>query len=81
MKETLTGDTLCAENQAILFDFAKFMDPVMSFAIEPKSRGDEDKVSISVHKLLDEDPTLRFAFNEQTKEMVLSGMGQSTPGK
>ena len=76
LKETLTGDTLCAENQQILLQFAKFIDPVMSFAIEPKSRGDEDKVSIGIHKLLDEDPTLRFAFDDQTKEMVLSGMGQ-----
>jgi elongation factor G len=49
---------------------------VLSFAIEPKSRGDEDKVSIGIHKLLDEDPTLRFAFDDQTKEMILSGMGQ-----
>jgi elongation factor G len=48
----------------------------MSFAIEPKSRGDEDKVSTGVHKLLDEDPTLRFNFDDQTKEMILSGMGQ-----
>jgi elongation factor G len=76
LKETLTGDTLCAENQPILLEFAKFIDPVMSFAIEPKSRGDEDKVSTGIHKLLDEDPTLRFAFDDQTKEMVLSGMGQ-----
>jgi elongation factor G len=76
LKETLTGDTLCLETQPIVIDFAKFPDPVMSFAIEPKSRGDEDKVSAGVHKLLDEDPTLRFAYDEQTKEMVLSGMGQ-----
>ena len=76
LKETLTGDTLGPENQPIVLAFAKFVDPVMSFAIEPKTRGDEDKVSIGVHKLLDEDPTLRFAFDEQTKEMVLSGMGQ-----
>ncbi len=76
LKETLTGDTLCAENQPIVLEFAKFIDPVMSFAIEPKTRGDEDKVSIGVHKLLDEDPTLRFTYDEQTKEMVLSGMGQ-----
>ncbi len=47
----------------------------MSYAIEPKSRGDEDKVSIGIHKLLDEDPTLRFAFDDQTKEMVLVGHG------
>ncbi len=76
LKETLTGDTLCAESHPILLDFAKFIDPVMSFAIEPKSRGDEDKVSTGIHKLLDEDPTLRFVFDDQTKEMILSGMGQ-----
>ncbi len=76
LKETNTGDTLCAEAQPIVLEFAKFMDPVMSFAIVPKTRGDEDKVSIGVHKLLEEDPTLRFAFDDQTKEMVLSGMGQ-----
>ena len=76
LKETLTGDTLCAENHPIVLDFAQFVDPVMSFAIEPKSRGDEDKVSIGVHKLLEEDPTLQFAFDDQTKEMILSGMGQ-----
>ena len=76
LKETLTGDTLCPEHQQIVLNFAKFIDPVMSFAIEPKSRGDEDKVSTGIHKLLDEDPTLRFVFDDQTKEMVLSGMGQ-----
>jgi len=76
LKETLTGDTLCAEAQPIVIDFAKFIDPVISFAIEPRSRGDEDKVSTGVHKLLDEDPTLRFTFDDQTKEMILSGMGQ-----
>jgi elongation factor G len=76
MKETLTGDTLCADAQPITLEFAKFMDPVMSFAIEPRSRGDEDKVSSGIHKLLDEDPTLRFTIDDQTKEMILSGMGQ-----
>jgi elongation factor G len=76
MKETFTGDTLCADAQPILLAFAKFMDPVMSFAIEPRSRGDEDKVSIGIHKLLDEDATLRFTVDDQTKEMILSGMGQ-----
>jgi elongation factor G len=59
-----------------VLDFARFMDPVMPYAIAPKSRGDEDKVSTGIHKLLEEDPTLKFAYDEQTKEMVLSGMGQ-----
>jgi len=76
LKETLTGDTLCAEAQPILMEFAKFIDPVMSFAIEPRSRGDEDKVSVGIHKLLEEDTTLRFIVDDQTKEMILSGMGQ-----
>ncbi|NTW68104.1 MAG: elongation factor G, partial [Nitrospirae bacterium] len=76
LKDTLTGETLCAETHPIILEFAKFADPVMSYAIEPKSRGDEDKVSTGVHKILDEDPTLKFVFDEQTKEMVLSGMGQ-----
>jgi elongation factor G len=76
MKETLTGDTLCSESNPIVMNFTKFADPVMSYAIVPKSRGDEDKVSTGVHKLLEEDPTLKFTYDEQTKEMVLSGMGQ-----
>ncbi|HYA87136.1 MAG TPA: elongation factor G [Nitrospirota bacterium] len=76
LKETLTGDTLCFEQQPIVVEFAKFADPVMSYAIAPKSRGDEDKVSTGIHKLLEEDPTLKFAYDDQTKEMVLSGMGQ-----
>ena len=76
LKETLTGDTLCSEQHPVVLSFAKFADPVMSYAIAPKTRGDEDKVSTGIHKLLEEDPTLRFAYDEQTKEMVLSGMGQ-----
>jgi elongation factor G len=76
LKETQTGDTLCAEHQHLVMDFAKFAEPVMSFAVTPKTRGDEDKVSIGIHKLLEEDPTLKFTYDDQTKEMVLSGMGQ-----
>jgi elongation factor G len=76
LKETLTGDTLCVESQPIVMEYAKFADPVMSYAIAPKTRGDEDKVSTGIHKLLEEDPTLKFTYDEQTKEMVLSGMGQ-----
>jgi elongation factor G len=76
LKETLTGDTLSSEQHPVVLGFAQFADPVMSYAIAPKSRGDEDKVSTGIHKLLEEDRTLRFAYDEQTKEMVLSGMGQ-----
>jgi elongation factor G len=76
MKETLTGDTLCAESHPLVMNFAKFADPVLSYAIVPKTRLDEDKVGAGLHKLLEEDPTLKFAYDEQTREMVLSGMGQ-----
>jgi len=76
LKETLTGDTLCSENHPIVMAFTKFADPVISYAIVPKTRGDEDKVGTGIHKLLEEDPTLKFAFDDQTREMVLSGMGQ-----
>jgi len=76
LKETLTGDSLCVENHAIIMEFAKYADPVMSYAVSPKTRGDEDKVGTGIHKLLEEDPTLKFTYDEQTKEMVLSGMGQ-----
>lgn len=76
LKETSTGETLCLETQPIILPFAAFSDPVISFAIEPRSRGDEDKVSTGIHKLLEEDPTLRFSYDEQTKEMIISGMGQ-----
>lgn len=76
LKETVTGDTLSSDQHPIVMTFAKFADPVMSYAIAPKTRGDEDKVSTGIHKLLEEDPTLRFNYDDQTKEMVLSGMGQ-----
>jgi elongation factor G len=76
MKETLTGDTLCSEIHPLVMNFTKFADPVMSYAIVPKTRGDEDKVGTGIHKLLEEDPTLKFTYDDQTKEMVLSGMGQ-----
>lgn len=76
LKDTFTGDTLCSEQHPIIIPFAKFADPVISFAIEPKTRGDEEKVSSGIQKLLEEDPTLRFTYDEQTKEMILAGMGQ-----
>ena len=76
LKETATGDTICNEKAPILFDRLEIPPPIMSFAIEPKSRGDEDKIVSSIHRLTEEDPTLNFRREEQTKEMILSGMGQ-----
>ncbi len=76
LKETVTGDTLCAEKNPIIFEKVPVPPPIMSFAVEPKSRGDEDKIASSIHRLTEEDPTIVFSRNVQTKEMILSGMGQ-----
>ncbi|MBF0317863.1 MAG: elongation factor G [Nitrospirae bacterium] len=76
LKETLTGDTLCEEAHPFIFTPLKFAEPIISYAIEPKTKGDEDKVSTGLHKILDEDPTLRFHRDEETNEMIIAGMGQ-----
>jgi elongation factor G len=76
LKETTTGDTLCNEKTPILFEKVSVPPPIMSFAMEPKSRGDEDKIASSIHRLTEEDPTIQFTRNVETKEMILSGMGQ-----
>jgi len=75
LKETLTGDTI-AERGGIAFVPQKFPEPVLSYAIEPKSRGDEDKISSSLQRLQEEDPTIRSSRDPQTKELLLSGQGQ-----
>ncbi len=76
LKETNTGDTLCDEAKPIIFEKVKFANPIISYAIAPKSKGDEEKVSVALHKVLEEDPTLRFSRDEESKEMLISGMGQ-----
>lgn len=76
LKETVTGDTLCNEKAPIIFEKVEVPPPIMSFAIEPKSRGDEEKIASSLHRLTEEDPTIVFSRDLQTKEMILSGMGQ-----
>ena len=76
LKDAQTGDTLCEEQAPICYPWPLLPRPVFSFAIEPKSSADIDKVSLGLHKLIEEDPTLGFTRNADTKEMVLSGMGQ-----
>jgi elongation factor G len=76
LKETATGDTLCFEKAPILFDKLTPPPAIMTYAVEPKSRGDEDKIVSSINRLIEEDPSLSFSRSEQTKEMLLSGMGQ-----
>lgn len=76
LKETVTGDTLCAEKAAVVYDRILPLPAIMTFAIEPKSRGDEEKIVSSINRLVEEDPTLVFRRDEQTREMILAGMGQ-----
>ncbi|MDH7499571.1 MAG: elongation factor G [candidate division NC10 bacterium] len=76
LKETNTGDTLCDEKAPLLFPPVSAPNPVISFAIEPKSKGDEDKLSSSLSRLMEEDPSLRFGRDPQTKQAILSGMGE-----
>ena len=76
LKDTLTNDVLADGKSGVVFPPIKFAEPLLSYAIEPKSRGDEDKISTSLARLIEEDPTVRYARDPQTKELLLSGQGQ-----
>ena len=76
LKDTLTNDTLGEKSDPITFPAVRFPEPVLSYAIEPKSRGDEDKISTSMHRLEEEDPSIKYSRDPQTKELLLSGQGQ-----
>jgi elongation factor G len=76
LKETQTGDTLCDKARAIIYDPVQYPEAAIAFAIEPKSRQDEEKISVAIHKILEEDPALTFTRDAQTKEFLLAGSGQ-----
>jgi elongation factor G len=77
LKETMTGDTLCEERAPIVYPGLPDFQPVISFAVEPKSRADEDKAITSLKRLVEEDPSLVVGRDDQTREILLSGAGQS----
>jgi elongation factor G len=76
LKSTATGDTLCQENAPIVYESLLQLKPIISFAIEARSKNDEDKIHTGLQRLIEEDPTLQISRNEQTHEMIISGMGQ-----
>jgi elongation factor G len=76
LKDTLTGDTLGDKADTITFPALKFPEPVLAYAIEPKTRGDEDKISSSMHRIEEEDPSIHYSRDPQTKELLLAGQGQ-----
>jgi elongation factor G len=76
LKETTTGDTLCDETHPIILEQIEFYEPVISQAIEAKTPADQEKLSLSLTKLVEEDPTLRVKYDEETAQTVISGMGE-----
>ncbi len=76
LKNTRTGDTLCTEDDQIILEKIIFPEPVIQIAIEPKTKADQDKLSESLTKLADEDPTFRVSVDEETGQTLISGMGE-----
>jgi elongation factor G len=76
LKNTFTGDTLCDSSKAVLLESIRFPEPVISVAIEPKTRSDQDRMGDALQKLTEEDPTFKVAYNEDTGQTVVSGMGE-----
>jgi elongation factor G len=76
LKNTFTGDTLSNIDQPVLLESIKFPEPVIFIAIEPKSRSDQDKMGEALRKLSEEDPTFKVKYNEETGQIVISGMGE-----
>ena len=76
LKETLTGDTLTAKDHPVVIPALKVPEASIAYAIEPKAKGDEDKISTALHKLIEEDPSLSFQRDEETKEFHLAGASQ-----
>ncbi len=76
VKDVMTGDTLCAEDKPILLENISFPDPVIDMAIEPKGKGDYEKMTLALRKLMQEDPSFRFTYNPETNQAIISGMGE-----
>ena len=76
LKSTITGDTICDDDKPILLERMIFPDPVMSIAIEPKTKADQEKLGISLQKLAIEDPSFRVRTDEETAQTIISGMGE-----
>ncbi|MCC7196492.1 MAG: elongation factor G, partial [Gemmatimonadaceae bacterium] len=75
-KDTLTADTLCDEAKPVVLERINFAEPVISMAIEPKTKADQEKMGIALQKLGEEDPTFRISSNEETQQTIIAGMGE-----
>ncbi|GAB6074239.1 elongation factor G [Nautilia lithotrophica] len=76
LKNTLTGDTLCDEKRPIILERMEFPDPVISVAVEPKTKADQEKMAIALQKLAEEDPSFRVTTDEESGQTIISGMGE-----
>jgi elongation factor G len=76
LKDTTTGDTLCDENQVIVLERMEFPEPVISVAVEPKTKADQEKMGVALSKLAAEDPSFRVHTDEETGQTIISGMGE-----
>ena len=76
LQETVTGDTLCDRNAPIVFPKLNFPEPVISFAVDPKTKGDEEKVGSGLSRFLEEDPTFHLERRAETKQSIISGLGE-----
>ena len=76
LKNTTTGDTLCDENAPIVLEAMQFADPVIDIAVEPKTKAEQDKMTIALQKLAEEDPTFRVSTNQETGQTIIAGMGE-----
>ena len=76
LKDTTTGDTLCDEKNEIILESMVFPDPVISVAVEPKTKADQEKMGIALQKLAEEDPTFRVHTDPETSQTIISGMGE-----
>lgn len=76
LKYTITGDTLCDEAKPIILESMEFPEPVLSVAVEPKTKSDQDKLSVALNKLAQEDPSFRVRVDEETGQTIISGMGE-----
>ena len=76
LKDTTTGDTLCDENKQIILESMVFPDPVISVAVEPATKNDQEKMGVALQKLAEEDPTFRVHTDQETGQCIISGMGE-----
>lgn len=76
LKDTITGDTLCDEKHPVILESMNFPDPVISIAVEPKTKADQDKMGVALSKLAEEDPTFRYYTDEETGQTIIQGMGE-----